>query len=98
MWAHAWQAFEREGKGSFRRERNARSARGGRENKHKHSITNVSVFRVISLRFLEFFFGLEIRHGTFLSFAPIRLSLLLEIRSTRSPSLGVPLPAMNFTA
>ena len=26
-----WQAFEREGKGSFRRERNARGARGGRE-------------------------------------------------------------------
>ena len=27
----AWQAFEREGKGSFRCERNARGARGGRE-------------------------------------------------------------------
>ena len=26
-----WQAFEREGKGSFRRERNARDARRGRE-------------------------------------------------------------------
>ena len=27
----AWQAFEREGKGSFRREGNARGARGGGE-------------------------------------------------------------------
>ena len=40
------------------------------------------LFVLYHLRFLEFFYGSEIRHGIFLSFAPIRLSLLLEIRST----------------
>ena len=79
-----WQAFETEGKESFRREGNVRGARGGRENKYKHSITNVSVFRVISFTLSGIFYGSEIRHGIFLSFAAIRLSLSIEIRSTPS--------------
>ena len=74
----------REGKGSCRRESNARGAQGGRENKYKHSITNVSVFRVISFTLSAIFYGSEIRHEIFLSFAPIRLSLSIEIRSTPS--------------
>ena len=54
----------------------------------KHSVTNVSVFRVISFTLSGIFYGSEIRHGIFLSFAPIRLSLSLEIWST-PPLLGI---------
>ena len=42
----AWQAFEREGKGSFRCERNARGARGGRE---RNACKETIVFLVFNI-------------------------------------------------
>ena len=58
-----WQAFEKEGKGSFRREDNARGARGGREN-------NVSAFRVISFTLSGIFLWLGNSAWHFFEFCP----------------------------
>ena len=79
----AWQAFEREGKGSFRCERNARGARGGREGNACQETIVFLVFNIHQAN-VKILIGLSSKHvnhslNTLIRLAEINITLLSNL-------------------
>ena len=75
-----WQAFEREGKGSFRRERNARGAQGGREGNTCQETIVFFVFNIHQVN-VKILIGPSSKHvnhslNTLIRLAEINITLL----------------------